>query len=154
MSLSLCAQMDPLSGTYLSCALLCRGDVTLGAVQRQVDLLSAQMSFVTMDGSSTRGESGGGNGRGSWKVGLCTVAPQSASTTVLALSNNTAVAPRLQALHDRCLSLFARRAHWHHYLDCGLEEQQMNDSLLHLRDTVSAYNAVARPGRPPHNHPS
>jgi len=58
---------------------------------------------------------------------------------VLALSNTTSVVPRLQALHDRCLSLFSRRAHWHHYLDCGLEEQHCTDALMQLRDTIAAY---------------
>ena len=139
----LCVQMSPLSGTYLSCALLCRGDISLGSVQRQVDLLSAQMSFASVAGSrDSRAANASG---GSWKLGLCSVPAQSAAGTVLALSNNSAVAPRLQAVHDRCLSLFARRAHWHHYLDCGLEEQHMTDSLSHIRDTVAAYTAFAQP---------
>ena len=123
--------------------------MTLGSLQRQVDLLSAQMSFVPVAGSARASDvraAAGGSG-GGWKLGLCSVPAQSAPTTVLALSNNTAVAPRLQALHDRCLSLFARRAHWHHYLDCGLEEQQMTDSLLHIRDTIAAYSGAAQQSR-------
>ena len=141
-----CVEMDPTSGTYLSCALLCRGGVSLGSLQRQVELLSAQMSFVSLSGCSEDPSAARQSiGSGSWKLGLCSVPPQSAPTSVLALSNNTAVAPRLQALHDRCLSLFARRAHWHHYMDCGLEEEQMKQALMQIRDTVDAYKGAAQP---------
>ena len=142
--------MDPLSGTYLSCALLCRGSVTLGSLQRQVDLLSTHMSFAAVAdavGDPVGGHESSSTG-GSWKLGLCSVPAPSAATTVLALSNNTAIVPRLQALHDRCFSLFARRAHWHHYLDCGLEEEQLNDSLYQLRDTMSAYDSFEQQPRP------
>ena len=143
----LCVKMDPQSGSYLSCALLCRGDVTLGSLQRQVELLSPHMSFASLLApahrpTDTRAVSGRG---GSWKLGLCSVPPLYAARAVLALSNNTAVAPRLQAVHDRCMSLFARRAHWHHYLECGLEEQHMTDSLMHIQDTVAAYQHAALP---------
>ena len=131
-------EMDPLSGTYLSCALLCRGALSLGSVQRQVESLSARMRFVSV------GDERGGGG-GSWKLGLCAEPGLGVASSVLALSNTSAVTPRLQALHDRCVSLFGRRAHWHHYRDCGLEEQHMADELLHIRDTIAAYSAAATP---------
>ena len=134
-------ELDPTSGTYLSCAFLCRGGLSLGSVQRQVALWSPQMRFASM-GEEEVGDVGGRSGRSHWKLGLCSVPSLSAPSTVLCLSNNSAIASRLLALRRRCLHLFQRRAHWHHYEECGLEVENLQQSLQHLQDVADAYTAV------------
>ena len=131
--------VDSLSGTFLSCAFLCRGALSLGSVQRQVELWTPQLSFASL-GS-------GHDGRSHWKVGLCSAPSLSAPRTVLALANNTAIAARLRAMHRRCTALYQRRAHWHHYRDYGLEEDAMQRALDHLLDVADAYRALERTGQ-------
>ena len=136
--------LDPLSGTYLSAALLCRGALTLGSLQRQVALWSPQMSFAALGAEEEEGQ-GGLDGRSHWKLGLCSVPSLTAGATVLALSNNSAIATRLLSLHRTCTSLFQRRAHFHHYSDCGMEETNIHQALQRITDVADAYTALDRP---------
>ena len=132
-------QVDPLSSSYLSCALLGRGALSLGSLQRAVAVWSPQMRFASL------GDDAGGGGRSHWKLGLCSVASLSAPATVLSLANSSAIAGRLDGLRRRCLGLFQRRAHWHHYDEFGLEEDDVRQALRHLSDVAAAYRAVEAP---------
>ena len=80
-------------------------------------------------------------GSGSWKLSLCSTPNAWSACSVLALSNSSAMAARVQSLISSCEALFRRRAHWHHYAECGLEEADMQQSLHDLRDLCAQYTA-------------
>lgn len=122
-------QCDPSKGVYLTSALLCRGDLSSGLLQRQVSLLTPHMNFAASTQST-------------FKLGLCSQPSVDSPFTVLGLSNTTSISQRLDSLTDRARVLFGRRAHFHHYTDCGLEEQQMLDALETVRSVSDAYKGV------------
>ena len=127
--------VDPLSGCYLSSALLCRGSLSLGSLQRAVAVWSPQMRFAALGDES-------GGGRSHWKLGLCSVPSLSSPASVLSLSNSSAIAGRLDGVRRRCLALFQRRAHWHHYEQFGLEEDDLLDALQRLTHVADTYRAL------------
>ena len=146
--------LDPLSGTYLSAAFLCRGALSLGSLQRQVAVWSPQMRFAQLGGEEEEGGEGALEGGSHWKLGLCSVPSLTSSATVLALSNNSAIATRLRSITRSCQGLFQRRAHFHHYSAYGLEEQHIQQALQRLTHVADAYTTLELPSHGRHQSSS
>jgi len=129
-------------GTYLASALLLRGAVAAADARRCAALLAPQLRLATWLPRDARGCD-------LFKLGLCGAPPAGAAAGLLTLSNTTAVAGVLSAVHWRFGRLRGRRAHLHHYQDF-LPLAEMDEAAEALAALVDQYaeidSAAARRG--------
>ena len=133
---------DPRRGTYLASALLLRGDLSVSDVNACMGRLQPSLRAIHWN------EDG-------FKVGLCSAAPLEHPHALLALANNTSVRALFEAMHDRFVRLYSRRAMVHHYAGfMGVDEAGGDGSGLFaeaeaaLVDLSAAYEELER-AQPP-----
>jgi len=130
-------EIDLTKGVYLTSSFLCRGEsLSFGLLQRQISLLTPSMEFAYHKNSSLQSSS--------IKLGLCSQSSTDSPLTVLSLANSSAIASRIDFLTHRARSLFTRKAHFHHYTECGLEEQQMIDAIETLQEVSKQYKLTEK----------
>lgn len=123
-------KVDLRKGTFLSCALLVRGNVEVSDVRRNVDKLSETTKFVYWN-------------RDGWKTGLCSVAPIKQMYSILSLANSTCIKYTFENLKQRFYKLYSRKAHLHHYLNVdGMEIEQVNEAYESLNQQIEFYNEI------------
>ncbi|XP_022083482.1 tubulin epsilon chain-like isoform X1 [Acanthaster planci] len=99
---------DPKNSMYLACALMCRGNVQISdirrnidrlvnGIRRNIDRLRPSLNFIYWN---TDG----------WKTGLCSVPPVGQPYSLLAVANNTCVRHTFSDLRDRFNRLYKRKA--------------------------------------------
>ena len=108
-------RVDPRRHTYLSCALLARGDIAISDVNRAIGRVKPDLRMIPWNPDG-------------FKIGLCNVPPVGAPHSVLCLANNTAITSTFEDLKLRFNKIYRRRAHVHHYTDY-MEEAAFDASL-------------------------
>ncbi len=78
-----------------------------------------------------------------FKIGLCSTPPVGLRSSLLSLSNTTAVAPLMSHMLDRVSKLYSRRAHFHHYLEY-MEEERMEQAMGRIQNVVKEYQRLER----------
>jgi tubulin epsilon len=123
-------RVDLRKGTFLSCALLVRGNLQVSDVRRNVDRLSENTKFIYWN-------------RDGWKTGLCSVPPIKQMYSILSLANNTSIKYTFEDLRSRFFKLFSRKAHLHHYLNVeGMCIDQVKSAHECLRDQIAFYDEL------------
>ena len=133
------ASVDPRRSTYLACALMMRGAVTVSDASRNVDRLrkGLRMAHWVSDG---------------FKVGLCDRAPTGTPYSALCLANNCAMRKPLDAMTSRFQKLRRRNLYVHHYGEF-MEIDDMDAAAGTIADLAEEYARVdAAP--PPETVPS
>jgi len=120
-------QVDPKHGLYLACALIVRGKVEISDIRRNIDRLIPSLNFVHWN-------------RDGWKTGLCSVPPVNQQRALLSLANNTCMLHTCLDIRNRCMKLYKRKAHLHHYLNVeGFDDLMFADSIESLDWLISEY---------------
>ncbi|XP_071804090.1 tubulin epsilon chain-like [Asterias amurensis] len=123
---------DPKNSMYLACALMCRGNVEISDIRRNIDRLRPSLKFIHWN---TDG----------WKTGLCSVPPVGQPYSLLALGNNTCVRHTFSDLRDRFSRLYKRKAHLHHYTNVdGMEMSLFSESLESLSSLINEYEQLEK----------
>lgn len=123
-------KVDLKKGTFLSCALLLRGNLQVSDVRRNVDRLSENTKFIYWN-------------KDGWKTGLCSVPPIKQMYSILSLANNTCIKYSFENLRGRFFKLFSRKAHLHHYLNVdGMDINQVQLAHESLTDQIGFYNEM------------
>lgn len=123
-------KVDLRKGTFLSCALLLRGNVHVSDVRRNVDKLSENTKFISWN-------------RDGWKTGLCAVPPINQMYSILSLANNTSIKYTFESLRSSFSKLFSRKAHLHHYLNVdGMDIDQVKCAYESLNSQISFYDEM------------
>ena len=123
-------RVDLRKGTFLSCALLVRGNLQVSDVRRNVDRLSDCTKFIYWN-------------KDGWKTGLCSVPPIKQMYSILSLANNTSIKYTFEDLRSRFYKLFSRKAHLHHYLNVdGMDIDQVKCAHESLNDQIAFYNEM------------
>ncbi|KAG5443370.1 Tubulin epsilon chain [Clonorchis sinensis] len=123
---------DPCRHTYLAAALLVRGSVTASDIRRNIDRLQQRLRFVQWN-------------REGWKVGHCLVPPVGLPSSLLTLSNNTAIRERFLEILERFYKLYKRKAHLHHYTNVdGFDLGLFKASADSLEDLYQEYDQLEK----------
>jgi len=93
---------DPRTGSYLACALLLRGDLSVSDVNNAMAKIQPTINNVHWNDDG-------------FKVGLCGAPPLGSPHGLLCLANNSCIATTFDSMHDRFMRLYSRRAMLHHY---------------------------------------
>ena len=117
---------NPRDNAYLACALLCRGDVSISAANRNVARVKEGLRMAHWN------EEG-------FKVGICAQPSLSTRRSLLCLANNCGIRHTLRALRNRAARLFGARAHLHHYESFGLEQDDFEAAFNAVDDVVTDY---------------
>lgn len=121
---------DPKNGMYLACGLICRGNLHVSDIRRNIDRLRPSLRFIHWN---TDG----------WKTGLCSVPPVGQPYSLLALANNTCIRHTFTDLKDRFYRLYKRKAHMHHYTEVeGMEASMFTESLESLSGLINEYQEL------------
>ena len=133
------AAVDPRRSTYLACALMMRGAVTVSDASRNVDRLrkGLRMAHWVSDG---------------FKVGLCDRAPTGTPYSALCLANNCAMRKPLDAMTSRFQKLRRRNLYVHHYGEF-MEIDDMDAAAGTIADLAEEYARVDA-AAPPETVPS
>ena len=133
------AAVDPRRSTYLACALMMRGAVTVSDASRNVDRLrkGLRMAHWVSDG---------------FKVGLCDRAPTGTPYSALCLANNCAMRKPLDAMTSRFQKLRRRNLYVHHYGEF-MEIDDMDAAAGTIVDLAEEYARVDS-AAPPETVPS
>ncbi|KAH0786688.1 tubulin epsilon chain [Histomonas meleagridis] len=127
---SLC-DVDPHSGTYLSNALLIRGDVTLNSIRQSIDKMSSGMHFPPWNSDG-------------WKIGICNNPPLYSKLSVLCLTNTSAIHNMFDTMVERFNKLFRAKAYLKHYTDYGAEEDDLVNAKEMLQFVSAEYCDMAQ----------
>ena len=123
-------QVDPKHGLYLACALIVRGNVEVSDIRGNIDRLVPSLNFVHWN-------------RDGWKTGLCSVPPVHQPRALLTLANNTCMQHACLDIRNRCMKLYKRKAHLHHYLNVsGFEGSMFTESVESLDWLISEYEGL------------
>uniref|UniRef100_A0A1B6D8E1 Tubulin/FtsZ GTPase domain-containing protein n=1 Tax=Clastoptera arizonana TaxID=38151 RepID=A0A1B6D8E1_9HEMI len=124
-------RINSLSGTILSSALICRGDVPLFTCRDYVNRFQAKFKFV------------GWNKTGI-KTSLCSIPAAGVSSSLLSLTNSSNMSSLFQdALHHFNL-LYRRKAHVHHYTNVdGFESSDFDVAKESMLDSIQRYNEAS-----------
>ncbi|PIK44735.1 putative tubulin epsilon chain [Apostichopus japonicus] len=121
---------DPKNSLYIACGLICRGQVEISDIRRNIDRLRPSLKFIHWN---TDG----------WKTGLCSVAPVGHPYSLLTLANNTCLCHNFGELKDRFVKLFRRKAHIHHYTSVeGMDTELFTQSLESLQSLIEEYQQL------------
>eukprot|EP01135_Chromosphaera_perkinsii_P008982 Nk52_evm1s1568 gene=Nk52_evmTU1s1568 len=158
--------------TYLACALMGRGNITVSDVRRNIEALKYGYSSAGSSSSSGAGSCHSGvelinnnvpsgttatpklrfpywNSDG-WKTGLCSLPPVGQKQALLTLANNCCIANAFGGIRQRFLKLYRRRAHVHHYTqNTGLGEGEFGESLESLEGLIADYESLEGSWRMP-----
>mmetsp|Transcript_11898 Transcript_11898/g.21887 ORF Transcript_11898/g.21887 Transcript_11898/m.21887 type:complete len:239 (+) Transcript_11898:2334-3050(+) len=118
---------DPMSGSFLACALLARGGVNLSDLNRNVERISNQIQMVDWNPDG-------------FKVGHCSVPSLGQSHSLLALSNNSCIRSTFSDMEQRFVALYGsrRKAYTHHYTQY-MDETHFDEVLETLRALQTEY---------------
>lgn len=125
-------QLDPKNGLYLACSLFVRGKVELSDIRRNIDRMKPRLKFIywNQDG---------------WKTGLCSVPPINQDRVLLTLANNTCMQHTCLDIRNRCVKLYKRKAHLHHYTTVnGFEENLFSQSIDSLDWLINEYESLEK----------
>ncbi|XP_041471461.1 tubulin epsilon chain-like [Lytechinus variegatus] len=121
---------DPKNSMYLACALMCRGNVQVSDIRRNIDRLRPSLNFIHWN---TDG----------WKTGLCSVPPVGHPYSLLTMANNTCLKTNFSDLRDRFNRLYKRKAHIHHYTSVeGMDTGEFKESLESLSSLIEEYQKL------------
>lgn len=123
---------DPRQGLLLAAGLLVRGDVLISDVTRNVERLRPTLRMPTWN-------------QDGFKVGLCGAPPLKQPYGLLALSNNTAIAPAISDLGQSFQRLYRGKAYVHHYTQF-MEEARLAEAGESLQQLVDDYESIERTG--------
>ncbi|KAI0229199.1 Tubulin epsilon chain [Lamellibrachia satsuma] len=85
-----------------------------------------------------------------WKTGLCSIPPVGHPYSLLTLANNTCLRHNFADLRDRCVKLYKRKAHLHHYTSVdGMEAGLIGEGLDSLSSLISEYSSLEAQGFSP-----
>lgn len=124
--------------TFLACALLCRGDVLVSDVQRNIERMrpTMRLAWFNTDG---------------FKVGLCAVPPRGVRRSVISVSNNCCIADTFERLRGSFVKLYTVRAHTHHYTELLGEEHggMLDEAAEAITRLASEYTRLDGSDVPP-----
>jgi len=125
--------VNPKKSAYLACSFLARGPtIQIADLQRNVTRVKSMINLVPWNADG-------------FKVGLCSVPPYGLKQSVLSLSNNCCIRTVFEAMEERFMRLYRRRAHVHHYTDFT-DASVFDDALDGLQSLIYDYNTAERTG--------
>lgn len=74
--------------------------------------------------------------------GLCSVPPVGQKSSLLCVANNCVISETFEAITQRCLTLYSRKAHFHHYTEY-MEEHVIQECLQLIDQVTQDYKALA-----------
>lgn len=134
---TLCS-IDPTQGTYLSSALLIRGNVSESQVQKSTTDMAQHMRFPVWNTEH-------------WKIGLCSTAPLRSKVSICSLSNTTAITGMFDTLISRYEKLASRGAYLHNLINEGVSNEDFEeaaDIINFVRDEYESINTNETQIRP------
>ena len=121
--------VDPKRSTFLACAFMMRGDVTISDAIRTVERVRNTLCTAHWNPDA-------------FKLGLCDVPPAGQKYSVLTLANNCAIRHPFRDLMTRFMKLYRARAHVHHYTKAGMDEAQMHHAAVSLDTLCNEYESL------------
>jgi tubulin epsilon len=115
------------NGTYLSCALIARGDLAVSDIMYNIEKQKKNLKMVSWNYEG-------------FKIGLCDQPPVNMKYGLLNLSNNTAITSCFENLRERFWTLYKRKAHVHHYTSYVKEEGIFDTALDNLQNLIEDYS--------------
>lgn len=104
--------VDLSKGTYISSALLLRGDIPESSIHESANKLATTMKFPIWNTEH-------------WKIGLCSNKPPYAPYSICSLANTSAIEKMFGTILERYGKLAGRGAYLHNYINAGLEVSAM-----------------------------
>ncbi|KAK9852814.1 hypothetical protein WJX84_002728 [Apatococcus fuscideae] len=96
-------RVQPKQGMYLACALLARGNVSVGDLNRGISRLLPTLQVAPWNPEP-------------FKLGICATPPAGLPMSLLSLANNSCVGATFERMHERFAKLYRRRVFLHHYV--------------------------------------
>uniref|UniRef100_A0A336KZU1 Tubulin alpha chain n=1 Tax=Culicoides sonorensis TaxID=179676 RepID=A0A336KZU1_CULSO len=132
---------DPLTGKYMSCCLLYRGDVCGIEINKTIQEIKKQRRNMFVDWSPT-----------SFKIGINGQPPicipggdvAHSNKAVCMLSNNTAIQHVWQRLLHKYDLLYSKRAFLHHFIEEGLDEAFLHEAREDVATLIDDYKEFDR----------
>ena len=116
---------DPSSHSYLSCAMLMRGNARISDITHNIDRIKPKMKTTYWNSEG-------------FKIGLCNESPIGMSSSLLCLSNNTCIRQPFESLRARFKKLYTRKANVHHYTEY-MDVGEFDKALTSLEDVIEKY---------------
>lgn len=116
-------------GTYLACALIARGGLTVSDLMNNIEKQKNKLRMVNWNHEG-------------FKIGLCDSPPVGMKYGLLCLSNNTAVASCFGLLRDRFMLLYKHKAHVHHYLNFMPEKGDFDKAINNVENLIFEYEST------------
>lgn len=113
-------------GTYLACALIARGNLTVSDLMINIEKKKNKLKMVTWNHEG-------------FKIGLCDQPPVQMKYGLLCLSNNTAVASCFRMLADRFKLLYKHKAHVHHYYEYMSDKTDFDKAIYNVESLIEEY---------------
>uniref|UniRef100_A0A182MUA2 Tubulin alpha chain n=1 Tax=Anopheles culicifacies TaxID=139723 RepID=A0A182MUA2_9DIPT len=132
---------DPRTGKYMSCCLLYRGNIAPIEINRALQEMRTNRSVQFVDWCPT-----------GFKIGINFQAPIAVPGADLArsdlaccmLSNNTAIKSAWTRVAEKYQRMYDRKAFFYHYLNEGLEEQDLTEAIENIRTLIKDYEEIEK----------
>lgn len=116
---------DPSSHSYLSCAMLMRGNARISDITHNIDRIKPKMKTTYWNSEG-------------FKIGLCNESPIGMSSSLLCLANNSCIRKPFEELRLRFKKLYRRKANLHHYAEY-MDVGEFDKALASLEDVIEKY---------------
>lgn len=113
-------------GTYLACALIARGNLTVSDLMINIEKKKNKLKMITWNHEG-------------FKIGLCDQPPVQMKYGLLCLSNNTAVSSCFRMLADRFKLLYKHKAHVHHYYEYMSDKTDFDKAIYNVESLIEEY---------------
>ena len=114
------------NGTYLACALIARGNLTVSDLMVNIEKKKNKLKMVTWNHEG-------------FKIGLCDQPPVSMKYGLLCLSNHTSVASCFKMLADRFRILYKHKAYIQHYYQFMPDKSDIDKAIANVEDLIYEY---------------
>ncbi|RVE49223.1 hypothetical protein evm_006115 [Chilo suppressalis] len=130
---------DPITGRYMSCCLLFRGDVNPNDINSAINQIKNMRSIQFVSWSPT-----------GFKIGVNYQPPLTVpggdlaalQRAVVMVSNSSAISTAWERLCKKFSLMYSKRAFVHHYVSAGLEEGEFKNSLSNIRALINDYKEI------------
>ncbi|EAY06317.1 Tubulin/FtsZ family, GTPase domain containing protein [Trichomonas vaginalis G3] len=122
--------IDHSQGTYLSTALLIRGNISESSVQQNTTQLAEKMKFPKWNTEH-------------WKIGLCSTPSLTSKISICSLCNTTSITGMFDTILGRYTKLASRGAYIHLFNDNGVEREDFEEAADLINFVRDEYDSVA-----------